>query len=290
MACDIVHDESGTLEYGIFYEFGVQFDDFEIEGDRDITWAVSSRPQPNFETIFLNGEVFHIGTVAEGYLHEFECPRSKSHETATFVNRKNTLMDLGGGAVVSEFIPSCSDLCVVSESFAIRSRATRLTGMDFFPMVINVNQSATEETGAPNLLGLEFAGRVWLRPYILVDKPNACPFCGDGPIICDNCWHVDDRCDACGERTVVGPTGNVASGSLVMQLQPDEGYILQGKSWDGRDFVQARGHKFVTARALHWLCVAHARPFWARPARVWTDGMTDEQYRWMERARDSTSL
>jgi hypothetical protein len=71
---------------------------------------------------------------------------------------------------------------------------------------------------------------------------------------------------------------------------PPKGRVLQGKTWDGQDFVQSQGLTFLTARALHWLCRVHARPFYARPAQVWTDGMSAEQLGWLDRARDVDSI
>ena len=67
-------------------------------------------------------------------------------------------------------------------------------------------------------------------------------------------------------------------------------YKTAKKLPDGQDFVQAYGEMFITRRALHWLTSVHARPFWARPARLWVDGMSDEQKSWLTRAQDVTSL
>ena len=68
--------------------------------------------------------------------------------------------------------------------------------------------------------------------------------------------------------------------------EPKEGDILQGKSWDGKDFFQGSYKRFITKRALNWLLCVHAKPFFAKPVRVCTDGMSDEQMKWLKLAQE----
>lgn len=91
------------------------------------------------------------------------------------------------------------------------------------------------------------------------------------------------KCLHCSEITAISARAHKGADDRRLRLSPipREGPILEGKDWDGSDFLR---DSFITKRALDWLLSVHAAPFVARPARVCIDGMTDKQKKWLEAA------
>ena len=69
---------------------------------------------------------------------------------------------------------------------------------------------------------------------------------------------------------------------------PKKGRIFQGKTWDGKDFIN--NWNLITKRALNWLLCVHAKPFYVRPARVCIDGMSKKQLEWLKTAQTDIEI
>jgi hypothetical protein len=290
--CDIVYDESGRLVSDVFFEFGVQFNEYVIQNERDASWIVVSREESDDASTvrWLGTEVLHEGLPKDWQRYRHDCPVSKQHKTQLLINTKTMYADLCGDSEVSAFLPnSTGDEVVVSDEFMGRLQKTGLTGMRFFPLRINVNQSGTEKTGNPKLFVLELTGRIWERSRKVLGKPNACPFCSFGPLLCSACGDFYPDCPKCGKHTmmlwIAHPGGK--DKQLASDDVPAKGRILRGETWDGADFVQANDRKFLTKRALDWLLCVHAKPMYVRPTQVLVDGMSVEQKQWLKRAKKS---
>ena len=59
----------------------------------------------------------------------------------------------------------------------------------------------------------------------------------------------------------------------------DEGLIIDGKNWDGNDFVRlgSANEMLVTRRVVDWLLSTKSVPFIADPCRLDITGMADSQ-------------
>src|SRR5690606_2592791 len=124
------------------------------------------------------------------YVVERPCPTHREHVRRRRI--KSAQADVLGGGRLSDFVPSSTyDKIVVTEGFAERLKRSGLTGTQFLPLRIKVNQSLKPD---PTLFVLQFAGDDCLRPLKLQGAPNACPHCGKAPLICPECGFRQSRC------------------------------------------------------------------------------------------------
>ncbi|MEI6540415.1 MAG: hypothetical protein WCO86_12975, partial [Planctomycetota bacterium] len=145
----------------------------------------------------------------------------------------------------------------ISRELADRLVRVGITGSRFDPVEISKFCNAPGagwpvETKTPsidpNLVELQFVGKPCHRDAILQDAPNACPFCGFGPILCPECGRLTGHCPQCAEyvfkKNEAGKLGHkMLSGSESRQ-------IIDGKLWDGSDLICGRDYTvgFVTRR------------------------------------------
>lgn len=134
-------------------------------------------------------------------------------------------------------------------------------------------------------------GRCWFRGLTVRGKPDACPHCGHGPIVCLECGTWNYECEICGLE--MGRFTSESSGPDDKRLilsPPDErrDHILNGETWDGADFISGRAawnNVYVTKRVVDFLLSIHATSFRAVPVIVDAAKMNDQQRKWMDEAR-----
>lgn len=151
-------------------------------------------------------------------------------------------------------------------------------------MTIEDNQSTLPD---PEIYAWQFTGENCCRPELIVGGKNECPFCGNAPLICSVCgqW-CNQPCRKCKKYTMCPEDEMHADEKLVRfdSDRPDLQIILEGKRWDGADCVQRPGRSLLSKRVVDWLVKRDASPFVAVPVRFCTDGMSDEQQRWLAEA------
>ncbi len=280
----IITDESGTLLSGYFYRFDIPFGDDSLrltEPDLDETWVVAKRTPTNDELRRRpGGEIWMLESEPGGDPEtRHDCPIDPGHVTHSMYTAFE--VDLSGGARVGDIVPEFSHNVVLSAAFAQKLEGSGLTGFDLIRPGIIPNDDRPE---LPKLRVLRFLGRGGSRPRRVVGVPDACPFCGKGPLICPGCGFEEIKCSECDNITRILASVHKGPGDkrLRMAPEPKAGEVLGGTRWDGSDFF---GSCYVTRRTVDWLLSVHAAPFYARPVRVWVDGMTDEQKGWLERAK-----
>jgi len=279
----IIADESGTLLSGYFYRFGLPIDDDFADADCEETWIVAKR-SPTDDELTRRGagswmSAEGVGVTDDEAVIRRDCPIDPAHITGQAY--KAFEAELSGGPRIGDILLHNSGEVVLSPSFTERLESSGLTGFDFMPLTITLNFTSGQD---PKLSVLRFLGRGGQRPRKVVGVPNACPFCGAGPLICTACGYEVIRCPKCGNITRILTQAHKGPGDkrLRMAAEPKAGEVLDGSRWDGSDFF---GSSYITRRAVDWLLSIHAAPFVARPVRVWVDKMTNEQKGWLERAK-----
>lgn len=278
-------DRSGRLVSGVFFRFDVATDDRPIGKPREDT-ILSPRSPTESE---LNGRGEQYLTIKIEQHREKEhhrCPEYPSHVTEHEVDSARYrvfeegrlaafIIDMSEGGIISQ---------AVSGRFAAKLQASGLTGCS----LVQAEPARKKDTATGvDLHILNFIGRGCQRPESVRGAANACPYCGNSPLVCPACGDQANPCSRCQQITITlqewheGPsdkkltTGNHATDDFVPP-------ILEGARWDGSDFIYPY---FITKRALDWLLSVHAAPFYAKPAVVCIDGMSDEQKKWLERAK-----
>src|SRR5690606_3432322 len=104
-----------------------------------------------------------------------------------------------------------------------------------------------------------------------VDAQNLCPHCGKSSIVCDGCSEYSPYCLACKKEVAALPENHRGAGDKRLVLAEDVWRIIEGKTWDGSDLVQANGSFFASKRFVDWLLKVHAAPFCAEPAWILLD-------------------
>lgn len=292
---NIVLDESGRLESGIFYEFGVPLGDelpitFEPEDQ-----AVLSKRTPTDDELIGTGRNYlwvDLAVDEEGRFGPTEivrkCPRDDTHDPQW--HAKELTVDLLGGPRVADFVhlePDQVDF-IVSEAFGERLKASGLIGFGLAPVKIGYGHPSY---GKPKLKLLQLRGRKCLRPLTVRGASNQCPFCGREPLICPACGQWLDPCPKCGEIGTVVRQMHKGTQDKRLIIAERGKPIVEGKNWDGSDLIFGQGDgRMITKRALDWLLSVHAAPFYARPIRVCVDGMSEKQLRQLEAAKNVASL
>ena len=142
-----------------------------------------------------------------------------------------------------------------------------------------------------DLVSLIFTGTPCTRKRKFVDGPNACPFCGFKPLVCEACGYVVGDCPQCDEYPFKANAAGVPG--IEMASGNNSRLIIDGQFWDGSDMVCGRNQyrdRVVTRRFVEWLLAIDAAPFVALPIPVCVDGMTADQVDMLEKARDVHSL
>lgn len=206
----------------------------------------------------------------------FTCPVSKQHVTKSW--REVFRADSCGGPLFSAFIPATEHHNFVIDIFRERLEKTPFTGMRF----TDVEYIVIQGDPPPKVTYcLSAKGANCRMPMEVKDAANACPFCGQGPLVCPQCAFIMRQCFKCGEETCV---------PVALRKPDDQKRLGLSKSflmdicqfdltkWDGRDFVNCGGEQVVSCRVLDWLTEVHAGPWIAEPWLVELDGLSADRF------------
>jgi len=289
----IVQERSGTFLDGVFYELGVQYDDMILDEDCKDDWFRNDRDcsdcwlslalSPSF-TVVPSGGKSHTVSDEKPVTH---CPLHGEHIT----QRHTFGIDVSCyGGEFDEFIPvGYGNGEVATKAFTERVHQLGLKGLKQLDFFVD-NDRVVRQPPEPVELSLwQFHGVIFPQPRLVTGAENCCPFCGQAPLVCPGCGRVMETCDRCGERTcyktVHAHEQPESTVKLHFEFDWDEPRIFSGPTWDGSDFMQSGGASLITWRVADWLFRIDAKPFYAKPVLVRTDGMTDEQHRWLERVQ-----
>ncbi|NOX53928.1 MAG: hypothetical protein GXP27_05710 [Planctomycetes bacterium] len=275
--CEIVPDESGSIRNDVFFVLRSWVDTDEQFANPDLkhNWLVSSLPNyPGWVEI----------------VHEERKVVRKCHKCGVTLQRRLVSLecDLYHDLTYDSFVPvrPLPTTFLVVGRFARKLRKSGLRGFRLVrARIVTSSDGNAYRRRDIELYALDFLGKRKLRPWRFTPGvKNVCPFCGHGPLQCPECGCLSTPCRECGREATVGAQDHGGSGDRRLRVAPlpESGPILEGKDWDGSDFVY---HSIITKRARDWLLSVHAAPIAIGPARVCIDGMSDEQLQWLEEAQ-----
>jgi hypothetical protein len=277
----ITLDRSGDLRTRIFYRFGVP-----IEGSADNRapspdWIVIPNTPGNDKLRKPGGDYYvrveDIPDYNDRIIDE-ACQIDPSHMTR-FIYRK-TRGEIQGGGHTSHFIATVSgSFFGVSETFRSRLERVNVRGARLDPMEVTLNLSELKNL---NVASLQFVGKASLRRRKFVDVPNRCPHCGQGKIMCEYCGLWNGYCKVCEKPMVIVKSMHAGKDDKRIPIEENLTRIIEGRTWDGSDLIQAHGAPFASKRFIDWLLRVHAAPFYAEPVWFCVDGMNDQQKRWFD--------
>jgi len=280
---DIIYDESGTLVSAVFYRFEVlNREDISYNFEVHNKCHIQRRNPTGAELDKANKHSWLDVVPTEGEtFEEKSCCPNKSHYRRLW--SRPTTVEAEGGPAISDLVPDQSGLYVIiSKKFRDRIAKSQLTGLRLSKL--EVTSSAFDKYDGPELYFAEFTGNYCQRltPKWRCEEKR-CPFCGYAPLICPVCNFREVNCPKCREptTTVLDAHEGPKDKRLTIADIPKAGRILEGRQWDGCDFIA--GH-FITRRVLLWLQSIHAAPYAACPARVCVDGISCEQQAWLRHA------
>lgn len=210
------------------------------------------------------------------------CSLNRNHVTG-YVH-ENMQLVLFGGSCLPSFICDCSGFAILIAGSMKRSlMASTLTGFvlsDVLPIVCNQS-----EVKSPEIYMLHATGLDCTRP--LIRQPpikNLCPYCGWGPVVCPECFHRAYSCERCGRRIIVAREDHGGDDDPRFSLtpRPENGLIIEGRDWDGSEFLSGGDKVIVTKSAVDWLLKLQDVSFVATPCRVDVTGMSDSQRKALE--------
>ena len=181
-----------------------------------------------------------------------------------------------------------------SRRLAEKINTAGLSGLRFEPTVIKKIVDRFDAAINPSfdidVVEWMFVGTPCYRLATIQGAPNACPFCGFGPIVCNKCGHLQDYCPECGDYMFKPNDAGIPG--LHMEREDESQSIVAGQFWDGSDAICSRDYSvgFVTRRFVEFLIAIKAEPFYAMQIAVCVDGMSREQLSWLDQAKDLGSL
>ncbi len=271
-------DRSGTLVSGVFFRFTMAIGD-ESYGE-PVEGTILSRRTPTEAELKKRREHYLTVNTTEVPVNAHRrCAQVSDHVTEEEVLRASyRVEDRGRLADFIENVAASWIPTVISGTL----QDSKLTGYRLGKLEPERPRDVVE---GDHLHVLNFVGRNCQRPASIRRARNACPHCGAAPLVCQACGYEANPCAHCNEETITFRGLHRGAGDKRLFTDRPDGFvprILDGKRWDGSDFIY---FDFITKRALDWLLSLHAAPFFAEPAMFCTDGMTDEQKKWLERAK-----
>ena len=281
---------------GLFFEFGIPYDDDDLAP----YWtchadSVVSKRHPTNDELWVKGKSTYFlcdsENVAAREVHR-DCPVDRTHVTAEYWTKAKCYVR--GGTRVSAFVSDLAEvepMTIISQVLAGPLKQSGLVGFSLVQATIDPQHpSAISKAQVPKglaLFVLNFMGTPCERSLTVRGAPNACPFCGKGPIVCPGCWVRFIGCPHCKEQTWTTRKDHGGANDRRLIVEPpkmNESRILEGAKWDGSDFIYAPMGGFITKRCLDWLLSVHAAPFYALPALVNVEGLSPEQLAKIEAA------
>lgn len=299
----IGQDYSGTLKSDFFFEFIVPYDSdlADLEYSKQDGWEyISKRSPTELELAEEDNKAWlEVGILKQKLSRQKNCSADQSHVTGKSFSELelDSFNSDDGEVILSELnltrpyfeMPGDEQAILVTKAFADRVRKSGLRGATFLPAKLNHSEQPVERK-IPPLFAFQFQGKKCLRPFKVQGAENACPFCGRKPLICQECGFGNCICPQCDQSawTPLNKHGGAKDKTLIVS-PPEQRDILvmEGKRWDGTDFLNTGGLTFVDSyivskRALDWLLSMHATPFCARSVKFCTDGMSDQQLQQLE--------
>lgn len=273
----IFYDESGDLRDGYFYCLEIPFStsDVRSRGNSHPRFVYMCRDS-DYPDCY--SDVLFDSEIAE------RCLRDKSHIVKK--NRINYRADIFGGSPTEVFVSdSHHQTIVMMREFGDRINATELSGKKVLPLTVRENQANAKE---PNLCRLELLGSDCIRPQVVrVPEPNVCPYCRKSSVICPQCLDVNYECPGCSRELFSLPCEK-RNTPFLMEGLPAKGRIIDGKRWDGSDFIMSAIEAVVTGRTISWLIHQHATSFTASALRVDVTGMSAEMLEKLDAVKFTT--
>lgn len=287
----IITDRTGTLQTGVFYTFKPWVDRLLVAPtkellDKALRLGFDLHPLVAPGSIICSHEVItRCGEEASPWIYLLQdihwncenqvfCPINPKHSCIRYKPPLDS--EAFGGPLAPPFIPDL-DTVAVNENLKVRIERAKVKGALFYPITVRSHNTGKKIQG---IWYLEFTGSIDIRSPRLVGLENRCPFCGKGAVLCDGCGCILSRCSSCNREMTIGEPYH--NGPSDLRIPVEHGpLILEGRLWDGSDLVSVGDGKFASRRFLNWLIGMEAGPFTAEPALLCTDGMTDEQLKWL---------
>jgi hypothetical protein len=225
-----------------------------------------------------------------------ECPNSPKHVTQCWW-RTLSVIPFGSG-ICGSIMQGLSDdgPLLIRSDVREKLRSSKLTGWDtgaasFVTQDGQVLGKSDDANGELVMWYLKFRGKARLRPLTIDGAANECAECGHTPIICQNCLTTFYSCPQCGEELLRAESQPRSKHSVVYEnpWKRSRYAILEGKHWEGDDFVCVSRasmanprpwrdeFRIVTRRVIDWLIELEIAPFAAIPISVDVSGMNEEQ-------------
>jgi hypothetical protein len=277
----IVLDRRGDLHRGRFYRFNVQFNDDLTPEMPSADWIVAPRT-PTSDELIDKGRPGYLRVEdlpdSADRIETKDCPADPTHVTHRYY--KAAAGDATGYSRLSPFVETSHGAFFgLSPDLGERLKTLNVKGAKIDPVRIIVNQSDIKD---PKVCALQFVGRAKLRLPMFVNVPNCCPHCGKTKIMCESCGDWMPYCNACENYMVVIESKHKGKDDKQIPFEEGLRHIIEGKTWDGSDLVQAGFRNFASKRFIDWLLRIHAAPFYAEPVWFCVDAMNDQQKKWFE--------
>jgi hypothetical protein len=276
----IVSDLSGDLRKAAFYSFELMYDDQPLIGTPAPQSIVAPR-NPTSATLFKSGRPDYLFLDDEPKEEErvevHDCPGDPKHVTLSYY--KTLHASVSGGTRLAAFVPTVPHCYVAaSEEFAKRLDSLKIRGAKIEPITISDDLHELKGKNL-KLWHLQLIGRAAERALKVIGAPNLCPYCGRGKMFCESCGYRIPLCENCGQEMYVIEHNHKGAGDKRIPFERDQKTVLEGKTWDGSDLVQGC---YASKRFIDWLLRIHAAPFYAEPVYFCVDGMSDQQWKWLE--------
>jgi hypothetical protein len=267
----LFYDETGDFVTDLFYELDVVNDvEFAALGVPGSAKWIKSGVGPEIYVPFV-----YLGPE---YDISHKCKLNPRHETEREII--SCSCEIFGKDTLTDFVPivGLGLIVIARDTFAKRLLDKKFCGLMSRNIEITENQSAIID---PKLVWLQSSRcdlfRRQAKPRL--DGPNVCPFCDWGPVVCPECGDISYDCERCKERILVPEKQHQGAGDKrwIIKSRSAPESILEGKHWNGNDFIMSRGWHYISKRVVDWLLRVHAAPFIAKPARVDVTGMSPEQ-------------
>jgi hypothetical protein len=277
----IVCDESGTLRSSVLYKFEVPFMGVGLEEEN--TNAIVSPPKiPDKSSRISAGSEMWVAMPGANSadvddLQATRCSTDPSHIQQALYKELDAEL-FGGEALWNDFLQVDHQRCkVITARLRELLMGSGLVGMDTVPLETRVHVSGLKHT---EFSILRCRGNNCIRPFRVQNAVNKCPFCDYQPLVCQECGYMPIFCPDCGHQPTISEIAHGGEHDLRLTRWTPcaiKEWILDGRRWDGSDFVRCGFMDFISRRAALWLISVGAAPFIARPARICVDGMSDEQ-------------
>ncbi len=299
-------DYTGDLRKGYFYNFDVCVGDSAIlvEG-RDIEEEVIVSPRnPPFDELYQQcGEDYLWVESIWLKMEDIKgCTQDPKHITQqTVISATYAVKENGRLADLIEDADGGSASFFISRDFAEKIKKSGLTGWHLTPADYvapeNYGDHFAPEDYDPDmgiakdreyeLYVLNFTGKPFNRGTQIRDVPNACPFCGWGPVVCPECGHFPIDCERCKKQLTFHGKKKKYRGLKIDGLlcASDDtnfiGHVLEADRYDGSDFIYPN---IISKRAVNWLIKQKVAPFYACPVYLDVSKASGEQLTMINKA------